>query len=56
MSEVFPQTFEGWKHCITVACGIPLTKQYAEERVRVLSDDTLPETKRFVEKYGNEWK
>ena len=56
MSEVFPQTYESWKKCITVACGIPLTKEYAEDIVKILSDDSSPETKRFLERYGTEWK
>ena len=54
-NEVFPSTYEGWKHCITELCGIPLTKEYVEERISVFSNENSEEYKRFLKRYGNDW-
>lgn len=48
-----PNTFEEWKHCITVTCGIPLTPSYVEERIAALSDATDYHTQKFIERWGS---
>ncbi|WP_238704527.1 hypothetical protein [Pseudomonas nabeulensis] len=30
---VFPQTYEQWRHCITVECGIALTPAFIAQRL-----------------------
>ena len=36
MAEL-PRTYDEWKYCITVKCGIALTQDYINERLRALS-------------------
>lgn len=47
------QTYEEWKHCITVKCQIPLTSTFIAERIKALSDAQEPVTARFVKLYGD---
>lgn len=47
-----PETYDRWKHCITVSCGIPLTPQYVEARIAALDDMTDHHTQRFIECWG----
>ncbi|MEM6641170.1 MAG: hypothetical protein AAF610_14870 [Pseudomonadota bacterium] len=57
MSSPFPQNYDQWRHCITVECGIPLTSEYVEQRLRVWRDESAQETRRFRELYGDDyWK
>ncbi|MEM6386796.1 MAG: hypothetical protein AAF718_11235 [Pseudomonadota bacterium] len=51
MSHV-PDTYDEWKHCITVKCGIPLTQSYVQERLTALNDQKDYHTQRFVERWG----
>ncbi len=56
-SNAFPQSYEQWRHCITVECGISLTAEYVEQRLRVWRDEQAEETKRFRRLYGDDyWK
>ncbi|MDD1651166.1 MAG: hypothetical protein LUO80_12375 [Methylococcaceae bacterium] len=32
-----PTHYTGWRECITVHCGIPLTPDYVAERLKILS-------------------
>ncbi|WP_293813747.1 hypothetical protein [uncultured Aquitalea sp.] len=47
-----PQTYEEWRHCITVICRQPLTMPYLEARIAALNTGSDPMTARFVELYG----
>ncbi|MDB6454234.1 hypothetical protein [Falsirhodobacter sp. 20TX0035] len=47
-----PQTYADWRHCITVACGIPLTPAYIRARIDALEDPRDDHTRRFVERWG----
>lgn len=49
-----PTEFEEWKHCIEVKCGIPLTQDFAEQRLTLLEQAEIEETQRFVALYGQE--
>lgn len=51
-APVIPQTCEQWRHCITVECGIPLTRAYVEERLALWSGSAVDETRRFEQLYG----
>lgn len=48
------ETYEDWRRCITVDCGIPLTLEYCRERLQVMSDPDDRTTRRFVETWGDE--
>ena len=45
-------TYDDWKHCITVLCRIPLTTAYVEQRLAELQDPTDQRTQKFVATWG----
>lgn len=49
-----PATYAEWRHCITVSCGIRLTRTYAEQRLDAMRDLNDAQTRRFIELYGRE--
>jgi hypothetical protein len=51
-AEPIPTSYGSWRYCIEVKCGIPLTLGYVRERIRVLSDPSHEETRRFSGTYG----
>lgn len=51
---MIPQTFEQWKHCILYDCKIVLTREFVQKRLAVLEDTEHPETKKFVQLYGQQ--
>jgi len=46
------RSYDDWKHCITVACGIALTPAFIARRLSELKDGTNGQTQRFVETWG----
>lgn len=50
--KIVPETYEDWKHCITVSCGIPLTSEYVEQRIAALGNMKDHHTQRFIERWG----
>jgi len=51
-APIIPASYEDWKHCITVLCGIPLTRSYVEARIAALGDPRNYATQRFAEVWG----
>ncbi len=51
-AELIPSGYASWRYCIEVKCGIALTPDYVEERIRVLADPGQEETQRFARTYG----
>ncbi len=51
---MIPQTFEQWRHCIVVDCGLALSQAYVSERIAAWRDDGSAETVRFRRLYGDE--
>lgn len=49
---MIPNTFNEWKDCIVNHCKIPLTKDFATQRLNVYTNRENPETKKFVALYG----
>ncbi len=47
-----PATYEQWKHCITVKCGIQLTRPYVTARIATLSEPNSAENRSFRTLYG----
>ena len=45
-------TYNDWKHCITVLCGIPLTPAYVQERLAVLRNPADHGTQKLVAAWG----
>ena len=52
--SIIPKNFEDWKWCIEKKCGIPLTVEFARQRLAVYEDDSNAEMQRFVSNYGME--
>lgn len=48
------KSYDDWKHCTTVLCGIPLTRPYVEQRLTALRDPTDPTTQKFIATWGEE--
>ena len=53
MAEL-PRTYGEWEYCITVKCGIALTQDYINERLRALLTTNDHATAKFVEMWGSE--
>ncbi len=51
-TPVIPQTYEQWRHCITVECGIALTRAFAQERLEVWNNTAHDEVRRFEQLHG----
>lgn len=52
--SVVPGSYDEWKHCITVDCGIPLTRAFVRERIGSLSDRQDFHTRRYIESWGED--
>ncbi len=50
---VIPQTYAQWHHCITVECGIALTKTFVEQRLTTWRNSQSEESVRFRRLYGD---
>lgn len=53
-AELIPESYESWRYCIEVKCGIALTAGYVRERLRMLSDPGHEEARRFARTYGTD--
>lgn len=51
-SPIIPRSYDEWRHCITILCGIPLTPTYVETRLTALADPADHGTQRFVQTWG----
>ena len=54
-NSIVPQTYEDWKHCIVVDCGLELTPEYISARISALQDSSDYYTQQFVKQYGEEY-
>lgn len=45
-------SYEDWKHCITVSCQIPLTRDYIDKRISELNDSSNQHTQTFINSWG----
>lgn len=48
-----PNSYEEWKYCITVKCGIPLTENFVAQRLADLSNINSLGTHKFIETWGS---
>jgi len=51
---ITPNTYEEWRHCIIVECGLELTPDYISERISALQNNGDYYTQQFVKLYGQE--
>jgi len=54
-ASIIPQTYEQWKHCITIDCGLELTTDYIAERISSLQNNNDHYTQQFVKLYGQQY-
>lgn len=54
-SDLFPQSYQQWRECITVRCCISLTKSYIASRLKELRNPSHPKTEEFCQKYGEDY-
>jgi len=54
-TESTPQSYEEWRHCIIVKCGLELTPDYISERLSALNNNDDYQTKRFIVLYGEHY-
>lgn len=52
VDPMIPTTYEEWRTCITVKCGLTLSVAYCAERRLALRDPADSMTRRFRELYG----
>lgn len=51
--ETIPNTYEAWRECITVRCGINLTGPYIASRRKEFCQADHPKTREFRRLYGD---
>jgi len=51
---MIPRTYTQWRHCITQACGIPLTAEFVAQRLTIWRDAQAQETQHFRRLYGDD--
>jgi hypothetical protein len=49
---MIPQSYDRWRRCITIDCGLALTPAFIDARLAELRDPSAHRTRRFVEHYG----
>ena len=54
-TPIIPATYEDWRHCITVECGIELTPEYISKRISALQNSKDHYTQQFVKRYGDQY-
>ena len=52
LSSIIPHNFTEWKHCITVECGIELSRHYIDQRLVALQTENDHYTQQFTRLYG----
>jgi hypothetical protein len=49
-------TYHEWRAAITGPCGLTLSANYCESRIKALNDPAEPSTKAFTEAYGDPYR
>ena len=51
-TSLVPGSYEDWRHCITVKCGLALTPAFIAARIEALEDRSDPHTQRYLSRWG----
>lgn len=51
---IIPETYDEWRHCIVVECGLKLTKPFIEKRITDLQNNGEHHTQQFIKRYGRQ--
>lgn len=54
-ASIIPQTYEQWRHCIIVECGLELSSSFIEKRLAALNNENEHYTQQFIRLYGREY-
>lgn len=54
-TSIIPQTYQEWRHCITVDCELELTPSYIEKRLTALQNEKEHYTHQFIRLYGHDY-
>ncbi|MEO0443886.1 MAG: hypothetical protein AAFZ92_09130 [Pseudomonadota bacterium] len=54
-TSAIPSSYEEWRHCITVECGLKLTSNFIETRIATLQNQDDYHTKQFINLYGRDY-
>lgn len=49
---MIPRTYDEWRHCIEVDCGLQLTPAFIAERIAELANTEHERTRQYVRLYG----
>lgn len=52
MAQKSLESYDDWKHCITVGCDIPLTPAFVEARLAALQNRSDMHTRKFIDQWG----
>lgn len=52
--NTIPLSFEEWKKCIENDCKIPISKEFATQRLNAMLNKKSGQTITFIEKYGEQ--
>ena len=52
---MIPLSYGEWYECITIKCGIAMTKEFVDQRLLALRKPDLPMTQKFISLYGQEY-
>lgn len=50
--DIVPDSYEAWRHCIEVDCGLSLDAAYIRQRIAALEDPGDHHTQQFVRRWG----
>ncbi|KAF1711312.1 hypothetical protein CSC70_05210 [Pseudoxanthomonas kalamensis DSM 18571] len=50
--DIVPDSYEAWRYCIEVDCGLQLNASYIRERIAALGDASDYHTQQFVRRWG----
>ena len=55
LNFMIPATYQEWKNCIEVECGLRLTLNFVQARIASFINTTDTGTKKFIELYGMDY-
>ncbi|MBK0052729.1 hypothetical protein [Stenotrophomonas sp. S39] len=50
--SIVPKTYQEWRHCIEIECGIPISQSFLQERIAGLANCSDHYTQQFTRLWG----
>ncbi|MBS7455769.1 hypothetical protein [Coralloluteibacterium stylophorae] len=51
--SIVPDSYEAWRHCVQVDCGLRLDGDYVQRRIAALEDPRDFHTQQLVQRWGD---